>query len=374
MPLVMSVILALLFRPSVRYLRRYHLPDYVSGGLLMSVVLLVFGIGGYYLTGPAQDWVENAPENLRTAGQKLRVVTEQIDKISMTSEEMGEIANGDTDPDDAADSKDTSEQSRDVATVDGIDPTPDRERTVVTVGPDSPAAEELTRKSKKSEPVPVEIKQPKFQTGITLFSTTGNILSQIFIVLVLAYFFLAWGDMLINNILHTLSTMQEKRCTVELIHSVEEGISTYLMTVTCINLGLGIAVGTAMWLFGVPNPVLWGVMAMFFNYVPYLGALVGIGVVSVVALLSFDSFSYALCVPLVYLSLTTLEGNFITPSLLGRSMSLNPILIILSLIFWSWMWGIGGAILAVPLLATLKIGFDQFERTRSLGILLSGSD
>lgn len=384
MPLFMAVLLALLLRPMARSLRRYHIPHYVGEGVLVLVVLLVIGIGGYYLSDPAQEWIENAPKNLKTAGQKLSIITEQLDKINETSEKMGEIANGKSDPvkdpypfaaePTEVNSADSEPRTADVGRVDGIRTTADRETKLVAVEPVNSSKQELRLKAASNAPVAVEIKQPKFQSGIAIFNTTGNILSQFFIVLVLAYFLLAWGDILINNVLHTLSTIREKRSTVELIHSIEEGISTYLTTVTCINIGLGFAIGTAMWLFGMPNPVLWGVMAMLFNYVPYLGALVGIGVVFVVALLSFDSFSYSLCVPLTYFALTTVEGNLVTPYFLGRSMSLNPILIFLSLIFWSWMWGIGGAILAVPLLAIMKISFDQFERTKSLGILLGGGD
>lgn len=368
MPLAMAVVLALLFRPIIRKLRRFGLPDYLSAmGLLLLLVSFV-GLGGSYLAAPARDWIEHAPENLRSAGEKLKIVTEPIDQLNKTSQQMGEIANGNSEED---------ERTRDVQTVDGLRPS----TALAGESHDADSGTDLRKKllaekedRSEEKPVPVEVKQPRFQTGLALFSTTGNILSQLFIIVVLAYFLLAWGDVLLNNFLHTLSTFREKRCTVELVHSVEEGISQYLLTVTCINIGLGVTIGTAMWLFGMPNPVLWGVMATLFNFVPYLGAVAGIGVVFVVALLSFDSFSYTVFIPLTYFSLTTLEGNFITPYLLGRSMSLNPILIILSLVVWSWMWGVGGAILAVPLLAIFKVSFDQFEKTRPLGILLSGSD
>lgn len=368
MPVVFAVVLALLLRPIVRKLRKYRLPDYVSGGGLLLTMMFFVGLGGMYLTAPAQEWIENAPKNLRSAGEKLKIVTEQIDKISETSDQMGDIANGDSG---------AEERSDKVLTVDGIKPSKEIQKESEKGGTDGALKEKLLPQSGNSaseDPVPVEVKQPRFQTGLALFSTTGNVLSQIFITLVLAYFLLAWGDVLLNNVLHTLSTFREKRCTVELVHSVEEGVSAYLLTVTCINIGLGVAIGTAMWLFGMPNPVLWGVMATLFNFVPYLGALAGIVIVFVVAVLTFDSFSYSILIPLCYFFLTTIEGNFVTPYLLGRSMSLNPILIILSLIFWSWMWGVGGAILAVPLLAILKVAFDQFERTRAFGMLLSGSE
>jgi predicted PurR-regulated permease PerM len=95
--------------------------------------------------------------------------------------------------------------------------------------------------------------------------------------------------------------------------------------------------------------------------------------VVLVAILSFDSLVYAFVIPVVYFSLTALEGNIITPYLLGRSMSLNPIIVFLSLTFWGWMWGIGGAVIAIPIIAALKVGFEHFHSTRQLSLLLSGN-
>jgi predicted PurR-regulated permease PerM len=122
----------------------------------------------------------------------------------------------------------------------------------------------------------------------------------------------------------------------------------------------------------MPNPALWGAMCCVLNFIPYVGAMAGTMVVFLVAVLTFDSLGYACLVPAVYFAITAVEGNLITPALLGRSMSLNPVMVFLFLVFWGWIWGIGGALLAVPLLAMLKIGFDQFERTRPVGTLLGG--
>jgi predicted PurR-regulated permease PerM len=320
---------------------------------------------------------------LKSAGEKLNLISDQLNWINETTEKVEDIARGDTKPKNdpfpfAPEPEEGSEPERVHETDAEERPrTPDSESGNETALSQPDSNDELPPpedREEKQEPVPVEVRSPQYQTGLAIFSTTGNLLTQFFIILVLAYFFLSWGDVLLNNILRTMSSFHEKRCTVELVHSVEHGISTYLFTVAGINIGLGCAIGTAMWLLGMPNPALWGVMATLFNFIPYLGAFAGVGIVFVVALLSFDSLSYAFLVPLMYFLLTALEGNFITPCLLGRSMSLNPILIVLSLIFWSWMWGVGGAILAVPLLAICKVGFEQFDRTRQIGVLLGGGD
>ena len=107
------------------------------------------------------------------------------------------------------------------------------------------------------------------------------------------------------------------------------------------------------------------------NFIPYLGTLTGIICMTLGAVLSFDSFSYALIFPAAYLILASLEGNFITPMVMGKSLTLNPVIVLLSLIFWGWMWGIAGIILAVPILAAFKIFCAHIEPMEPLAEFLS---
>ncbi len=124
---------------------------------------------------------------------------------------------------------------------------------------------------------------------------------------------------------------------------------------TIINICLGITVGTTVGLLGLRNPIMWGALVAVLNFIPYLGAFTGIICMTLGAVLSFDSLGYALLFPAAYLLLATLEGNFITPWVMGRSLTLNPVIVLLSLTFWGWLWGISGIILAVPILAAFKI-------------------
>ena len=158
-----------------------------------------------------------------------------------------------------------------------------------------------------------------------------------------------------KKLIKLLPTLSDKKRAVLITLDIEAHISRYLFTVTIINVCLGIAVGTTVGLLGLRNPVMWGVMVALLNFVPYLGALTGIICVTIGAVLSFDSFGYALILPAAYLAYGTLEGSFITPWVMGRSLTLNPVIILLSLTFWGWMWGVVGIILAVPILATFKI-------------------
>lgn len=355
MPMALAVILTLTFRPSVRLLKRRGVPLFVSAGLIIFSLVGVALSGASYLAVPAQNWVEGAPDDLREVANRLGEVREQLTKLQVASEKLEDLASGKAAADAASgisDSDPAPSTPADLGSqLDGNNAATDAELDV-------------------EEPVAVEVKQPRLITGLQALGSAGTIVGSIVLTLVLSFFLLSAGDTLINNVLHILPSMREKRNVVELVYKVERGISSYLSTVTCINVGLGICEGLAMWALGMPNPALWGVMATLLNFVPYLGAMVGTLVVFLVAVLSFDSMGYAALVPAVYFSLTALEGNFVTPTLLGRSMSLNPVMVFLSLTFWAWMWGIVGALLAVPILAMLKIGFDQFERTRPVGTLL----
>jgi predicted PurR-regulated permease PerM len=138
-----------------------------------------------------------------------------------------------------------------------------------------------------------------------------------------------------------------------------------------INTGLGLVVGTAVGILGLRNPIMWGAMVAVLNFVPYLGALTGIICITLGAILSFDSLGYALLFPGVYLTFATLEGNLITPLVMGHSLSLNPVMILLSLTFWGWMWGIVGIILAVPILAAFKIFCSHVEPMHPIAEFLS---
>ena len=177
--------------------------------------------------------------------------------------------------------------------------------------------------------------------------------------------------MFLSKLIKVIPRLEDKKRAISIARKIESSISRYLLTVTLINAGLGTAVGLAMYFLGMPNPVLWGAMAAIVNFVPYLGATVGIVAMTLAALLSFDSLGWALVFPATYLALAILEGNFITPVVLGHSLTLNPIVIVIALMFWGWMWGIAGAILAVPILAAFKIFCDHIEPLEPVGEFLS---
>jgi predicted PurR-regulated permease PerM len=189
-----------------------------------------------------------------------------------------------------------------------------------------------------------------------LFMRTPELIASAVLSLILLYFLLVYDQAFIAKLVKLLPTLSDKKAAVGIAHDIEEQISRYLFTVTAINVCLGVAVGTAVALL---------------NFVPYLGALTGIICMTIGAALSFDSLGYAFVFPAVYLSFGVLEGSFITPWIMGRSLTLNPVIILLSLTFWGWMWGIVGIILAVPILAAFKILCAHIKPMEPLAEFLS---
>ncbi|HET7237387.1 MAG TPA: AI-2E family transporter, partial [Terrimicrobiaceae bacterium] len=189
---------------------------------------------------------------------------------------------------------------------------------------------------------------------------------------VLLYFLLASGDMFLRKLVRVLPRLKDQKHVVEIARTIQSDMARYLSTITYINLGLGIATTISMYLLGMPNPVLWGVMVAIFNYVPYVGASTSLLVLTAVAFFTFDEISHIVLVPAVFFSLTVLEGQILTPILTGRRLTLNPVVIFVSMLVWGWLWGVVGALMAVPILMTFKICCDHIESLSAIGEFLSG--
>jgi predicted PurR-regulated permease PerM len=160
---------------------------------------------------------------------------------------------------------------------------------------------------------------------------------------------------------------------VETGRGVQRHVSAYLATVTIINVGVGACVALAMWLLEMPNPLLWGALVGVLNYIPYIGVLVSMVIVTFVALLTFDDVFSALLPPLAIFGINVVEGQFLTPILAGRRLALSPVAVFLSLVVMGWIWGVIGVLIAVPLLATVKLVCDELGPLQPLGTFL-GSD
>jgi predicted PurR-regulated permease PerM len=172
---------------------------------------------------------------------------------------------------------------------------------------------------------------------------------EITLFFVTLIFFLATQMDFRRFMMSFFATRNGKLRFIRITNDLENHLASYVAIVTVINFGLGVVVAIGAWLFGLPNPILFGMLAMALNYIPYIGAACMTLVLLAVGLVSFPSLGYALLPPAAFVAVATIEGQFITPTVLGRSLTLNPLVVLLALAFWAWLWGPMGAFLAVPL-------------------------
>jgi predicted PurR-regulated permease PerM len=194
--------------------------------------------------------------------------------------------------------------------------------------------------------------------------------ARLVIVLVLSYFLLAHGEFFLRKTVKGVSTFQDKRRVVEIAREIEWSLSRYLASVTLLNLGLGLCVGMSAAFIGLANPLMWDGAALLLNYIPFIGSACGIILVAIASFVQFENPWYAVLAPAAYLFLNAMESNFITPHVLGRWMTLNPAAMVLSFLFWGWLWGVPGMLLAVPILAATKIICDHIGELAPLGEFL----
>lgn len=316
LPILLAWILSCLLAPIVRALKQIHIPEPLSALLIILALLGTLSLGVYRLSEPAGEWIQKAPQSLTGVRAKLQRILRPVEGVQETTKEI----------------------------------------------------EKMTNLGNDEKSTAVEIKKPGL--GEVVLSGAKNFILVGGVTLVLLYFLLASGDMFLLKLVKILPTLEDKKVAVEIYRQIEKNVSTYLSVVTLINIGFGCIIGLAMYLLGMPNPLLWGVMAAILAYIPYLGSLVGIGTVSVVAILTFDEMLRILMVPAIYFALDSIEANLVTPTILGQRLALNPVILFIWLIFCGWIWGITGALLAVPLLAIIKIMSDQVEQLAPIGEFL----
>ena len=201
---------------------------------------------------------------------------------------------------------------------------------------------------------------------------TGTIAAHLLETVLVLFYLLVFGEIFLRRLVEVLPRFSDKREAVRISLRVERDLSAYLLTITVINTAVGCATAGVMWLCDVPGPVLWGVVAFCLNFVPILGPFCGIVLFLAVGLISKGPAWAALLPAALYFGIHVMEGEIITPMLLANRFTINPAAVILSLIFWYWMWGVPGAILAVPMLAIIKIVCDRLRPFRAFGHLLEG--
>ncbi|MGB3917737.1 MAG: AI-2E family transporter [Thiothrix litoralis] len=305
-PVFLAVLASFVLTPAVRLLQQWHIPRALGSALILGVFSSVIIIAFNLLSEPASMWFERLPTEIRQIEHKISLFKDSIENVQETTQKF----------------------------------------------------EEITSITKDGEHSPqVVVKGPNML--FTLLGSTQSFLLGILSFAVLLFFLLAFGDSLARGITKLWNNRSDQTAMISVARDARTQISYYLMLVTAINTGLGILVALLMWATGMPNPLVWGASTAILNFIPYLGPAINLGIVTLVAVLTFDTPARMLLPPLALLGLNMLEGQFVQPLFVGKMFTINPILVFLSVLGWGWLWGMAGVFMAVPLLMIGTIVWDK---------------
>ncbi len=306
LPVLLAIFFAMVGNPAIRLLRRLWVPRFLAALLVLCGGMAVAGTLAYQMAPSAIAWASEAPRSLRQLAPKLREFTKPVLEANKAAETFARAAGGDN----------------------------GRRPQVVQTAPDP----------------------------YRMLTETPRLLASLLAVVLLTFFFMVYGVNLQRNAIALLPGRQQKKFTVEILQSIEREVSRYVLTITLINtvVGLLFAVGLVLMEVRLSEALLWGTMVALLNFAPYVGPLIGVLAMLVVGFVSFDDWM-ALLPATLYLVLHTIEGQLVTPIVLGRRMALSPLVLILALMLFGWLWGIIGLLLAVPLLVCVKLVLARVE-------------
>ena len=330
MPVLLAVLLALVFSPVRRGLERLRVAPGIGAALIVSGLLIVFVAIAVMLAAPITDLVDDAPGIVAEVERKLS-------SLRSAARDMAEVA----------------------AQVDQV--------TTGTGG--AAVTEEAAATAAGAGPERVVVQESGAAMELAFMAPT--VLAQIALTLVLLFFLLASGDMFYEKIVHVIPRFRDKRRAMKIAFDVERRLSRYLLTITIINAGLGVSIGLAMWGLGMPTPLLFAVIGFLFNFVPYVGAVAGVAIATAVAMVGLDTLGHALVVGAVYFALTSVEGQFVTPYFVGRSLRLNVVVVFLSVTLWAWLWSVVGMLVATPVLVAIRTLCEHIPALAPVGDFLS---
>jgi len=312
-PLALALLLNALLRPLVRGLERLRVSTAVGATLVSLGLLGALVVGGVALVNPVRTWVSQLPASFEAAGRKLASARQSLEQVSQATHALGEPSGA------------------------------------------PPAA-----------PAPPAV--PPFL--VQLFGTTAALVAGLTEVLLLLYLLLASGDLFLRKLVEVLPVFRDKRTAVEVTEQVQQAVTQYIVTTLVINIGQGVVVGFALWGLGMHSPWLWGGLTVVLEFIPYLGATGMIILLTAAAFSQFDPIGHILLVPGTYLIIAALQNNLVSPLVYGQRLKLNPVAVLVGVLFWWLLWGVAGAFLAVPFFATLKILADHVESLTPMATFL----
>ena len=308
LPILLGMFFALVGNPIIRFLQRLHVPRFVA-----ALVLVIGGITGAVLLGnqlvvPASDWFRDVPKELRELTPKLRQLAKPMQDANLAAQNIARAAGGDG--------------------------------------------------ARRVQVVRTQVDDP-----YKVLTTTPRLLASVLAVVLLTFFFMVYGEQLQRHAIALLPGRQKKKFTVDILHSIEREVSRYVLTISVINTVMGLLFAGLLFAMDMPLPeaLLWGTLVAILNFAPYVGPLIGMGLMLLVGFVSYKDPWMSVLPAAIYLLLHTLEGQIITPIILGKRMALSPLVLILALMVFGWLWGIIGLLLAVPLLVCVKLVLARVE-------------
>lgn len=308
LPVLLSMFFALVGNPIIRLLRRLHVPRFLAALVVLLGGIAAAGLLAQQMLPPAMEWAREAPREMRQLGPKLRELTKPVQDANRAAENFARAAGG---------------------------------------------------QSGKQPPIVYTAQDDPYR----MLTATPRLLASLLAVALLTFFFMVYGENLQRNALALLPGRQQKKFTVDILHSIEREVSRYVLTISLINVVVGLLFAGVLYLleFPLPDALLWGTVVALLNFAPYVGPLIGIVVMLLVGFITFDELWRSLLPAAAYLVLHTLEGQIVTPIVLGRRMALSPLVLILALMLFGWLWGMIGLLLAVPLLVCVKLVLARVE-------------
>jgi len=319
-PIALALCFQALLTPLVRGLGRLRIPAPAGAAIVVLGALAVLVVGAWALSGPASEWVDQAPSNIATARRKLREIGRPLDRLTAAAEGATPVASNAPPP----------------------APPP------AQVAP-APAVQSLFAQ---------------------LLGRATTVVAGLLEVIVLVYLMLAAGNMLFRKMVKLLPAPDDLRTATDILNKTERIVANYLTITALINVGQGIAVGLAMWAIGMPDPFIWGVVTFVLEFIPYLGGVIIVGLLLIDGFSVFPTLGQVLVAPAIYLVISTIQNNVVSPYAYGNRLKLNPLAVMIFVLFWWFIWGIPGVFLAIPIAATLKVLGDQVPRMATLAELL----
>ena len=317
LPIVLAFVLSLVLEPAMRALERFRLPRGIATMLIIVALFGTLGGLGTALSGPAASWAEKLPTGVPKLQERLRFLSRPIAAIEKFADQAQSLAQGD-------------------------------------------------------QPKAVAVAVQGSGLSDRLLSGTRTLAGGFLQTVLVLFFLLVSGDTFLRRLVEILPRFKEKRQAVDISQQIESDVSAYLFTITIMNLAVGAVTAVATALCGLGDPLLWGTLAFLLNYIPILGPMIGVVVFLLAGLLSIDSLWVAFLPAGLYLLIHLVEGETVTPMLLARRFTINPVLVVLGLVFWYWMWGVPGAILSTPMLAITKIICDRIRPLMAFGHFMEG--